>query len=426
MAAKRNGKVLKLYIFILLYSTLFRLILGRWGTIIADFATAFCFLYCIYESGNLILRYDKIIKTILILIFIVQVISLLEIFNANILNHIYALIEYRKSYFQLLCFFPAYWLLKRSNLKINDIIKYIGLICLPIILYGIKQKYFWGGIDSKFVDMTDADTYTMMYKGFVRSVSIFSGPFHFGLFSSLSLSIYLYLWRVFRKSRYLIQSIIALWGCYCSITRTNLICCVAVLIIFYFDYLICEKKKNTIFVKIISISLFSIVFIALFNLVDINVNIQTPIGQIINSFSNLGEDQRFTTRIVMWVKSMEYIFRKPFIGYGIGAAADTMGIHSISKTYITSHNMFLKLFLEIGIVGGLLYICLFFIILVKIFKAYTNDHIISCAYFSMFMCIMLNSLVGSTIASFPNLSFYWIISALLLANYSRKENMKLN
>lgn len=422
---KRNGTILKTYIFILLYSSALRIFLGRWGTIVSDIATILCFLYCIYDSGHFVIRHDKTIRNIFVLIILIQIIAVLEIFNANINNQLYALIEYRKSYFQILCFLPAYWLFKRSDQSIDSIIKYIGLISLPLILYGIKQKYFWSAIDSKFVDMTDADTYTNMYHGFVRSVSFFSGPFHYGLFCALIFSMYLYLWRKNKRISYFIQLVLAFWGCYSSITRTNLLCCISVLLIFFLAYLAYERKKNSLLIKIMSIVIFCIILMLMFTSFDVQFNLQTPIGQMMNSFTNLSEDQRFATRILTWKQGISYIFKKPIIGYGIGASADTMSIHAISKIHITSHNMFLKLFLETGLIGGLLYIFLFVTVLVKIKKAYSDEHLISCMFYSLFSSIFFNALVGSTIASFPNLSLFWVISAVLLANYSRNKKRKL-
>ena len=60
---------------------------------------------------------------------------------------------------------------------------------MPIVLYGIKQFLFWGKIDDIFAGMNDADFWTLHYGGHVRSISIFSGPFHYGMFCVLIFAI---------------------------------------------------------------------------------------------------------------------------------------------------------------------------------------------------------------------------------------------
>ncbi len=83
-------------------------------------------------------------------------------------------------------------------------------------------------------------------------------------------------------------------------------------------------------------------------------------GSLFSSMSNIDEDTRFLGRVERWIKSKDAILVHPIIGYGVGASGDTMDKYNISKFFITSHNMILKIMLETGIFGLMAYIFSFY------------------------------------------------------------------
>ena len=417
----KNEKILRVYIFIVLYSSLLKLVLGRWGTIVSDIATVCVLIMSLKNHGKYGIRLNKTIRNIFILVVIVQLLSIAEIFNPNIQNTLYSVIEYRKSYFQVLSLLAAYWIYKKSNDDMLGTFQYIGNISAPIIFYGIKQYFLWGDIDSKLVDMTDANFYTMYYGGHMRSVSIFSGPFHYGMFCAFMFAIYVFLFSECRikshRRLYLVLAIFSVAGSVCSITRTSLVCIIICLGIWFLLYL--QKKKNTsaVVVKFLTaITLIMIATVIVTGVVGLPfANNDSSLGRMLSSLGNLGEDNRFMSRTSTWTEGIQYVIKSPIFGYGMGAAADTMSSYNISNIYLTSHSMYIKMFMEIGVIGGIIYLSIFLLCAKKIIKKKRNSNAVRVLYISMLSTVLLNGLVGSTIPSFPSMTIYWIITGILLA-----------
>ena len=177
-----SDTILKAYIIIVLYSSVLKLILGRWGTLVADVATITAALYCIYSNGNFKITYSKKVRVIFIAILFVQIIAIFEMANSNINNHLYSLIEYRKSYFQMLSLIVSYWLIRKAKVTISDLLRFIGIVSIPIILYGVKQYFFWSGIDNLLLDMNDADFQRLGTQDILDRYLFFLDRFTMGFF----------------------------------------------------------------------------------------------------------------------------------------------------------------------------------------------------------------------------------------------------
>lgn len=414
----QNTILLKLYIFIVLYSSLLRVLIGRWGTLISDIATILLLIYCCYNQGHLVIRYNRRFNAIACLILMVEVISIFEIFNPNITNTLYSLIEYRKSYFQLIAVIVSYLLFKKSQISVDEVLRYIGNASLPLIIYGIKQYFFWGTIDNKLLDITDSGFYTLRYAGHIRAMSIFSGPFHFGMFCIILFTVFLYLWQKKRGNYYAIYMAASILGCYCSITRTNFVCLIAVILLWYLFYLHYEKTSHAAFKKMLSsLLLFCMLIVLIFSSTNISTNNEV-LNKYLSSLINFTSDSRFTGRYHTWSEGLSLVKEYPLTGLGVGAAADTMSKYGVSDIYITTHNMYLKLFIEIGILGGLLYLAIFAITIFQLRKS--KDYKIRALYTGLSLCILLNGIVGSIVSAFPDLTLFWIIAGILVSNQHQK------
>ncbi len=409
----KNDTLLKGYILIVLYSSVLRLILGRWATIIADIFTIILLLHIAFNKGTFKFRIEKKVKKLMICVFIVQLIAIFEIFNSNIQNTLYAIIEYRKSYFQMLALIVSYCIYKQSTLTLNYILKFIGLSSLPIVIYGIKQYFFWGPIDTRFVDMVDSGADTLRYGGHMRSVSIFSGPFHYGTFCVLIFAVMLYLWQIEHKKIYLFYIAFCAYGCYCSITRTNLVCLIAVAIVWYLMYLKSDNSLNSTFKKVLSLFLILLLALVLFlGLFDFTFKNNT-LGSLLNSISHMGQDNRFNGRKLTWATALKYIVQNPIVGYGVGAAGDTMASHNVASISINAtHSMFYKLAMEVGIIGTFIYAMVFALSSFRIYHSYNYKK--RTLFYVLSSCILLNGFVGSTISMFPIMPLYWIFTGILL------------
>lgn len=428
----KSEKILKLYIFIVLYSSVLKLFLGRWGTLVADIATILTLFLSWEKQGYLQIKIDKTTRCLSALIFITQVFAIFEVFHPNIHNRLYSIIEYRKSYFQVIALLAAYWAFKKTTGDVIVILKYTANISLPIILYGIKQYFFWGDIDSRLLDMIDANFYTMYYGGHMRSVSIFSGPFHYGMFCAILFAIYVFLCcecaEKHTRRFYFICVCMTVVGAVCSITRTSLICIFACSSLWFIIFLKKKRNVSAVLIKLLIILtiVFSVFIIATGLLEFPLLHSNSSLGKMLNSLGNIGEDNRFVSRTVTWREGIENIISSPIIGYGMGSAADTMSNYNISSVYITSHSMFIKIFMEIGLIGGLIYLSIFVVSAERIIKKNKGSVTIKVLCLSLISIIFLNGLVGSTIPSFPSMTLFWIISGVLLNSENDLTKIKGN
>lgn len=418
---KNSDKLLKVYIIILFYSSILKMFFGRWATLIADMALIGLIVYYVACTGGK-LKIKKAQEKYFWVIFLIQVISIAEIFHTNINNRLYSIIEYRKSYFQMLILLVFLLYLDQTNLDISKWLKYIGYLGMPIVLYGIKQFLFWGKIDDIFAGMNDADFWTLHYGGHVRSISIFSGPFQYGMFCILIFAIFFYLFLEERKKRYFCLSLFAAFGCYCSITRTNLVCLIVAAIIFLGEFYIHDYRKNAITIKMMFIVLAALVIgLAIIGVIPI-LSGDNMLGRMLGSILNSTSDTRFTQRFITWKDAITYIVANPIWGWGMGSAGDTLSKYNISNVYVTSHSMYLKVIMETGIIGGLLYIIL------PVWTLFATrrklDYRLRGLSYSIIACVLINGMVGSTISTFPSITLFWILLALIIAKEYSNENAK--
>lgn len=107
------------------------------------------------------------------------------------------------------------------------------------------------------------------------------------------------------------------------------------------------------------------------------------LGTILNEWSrSLFNKNLFSGRTEIWISVMQEVVHKPFFGYGIGVKAS-----HITDFPLTSHNMYLQILMEFGLIGVLLFVFL----LIAIWKLLIKrlDHFVG----RWSSCFMLSILV---------------------------------
>lgn len=176
--------------------------------------------------------------------------------------------------------------------------------------------------------------------------------------------------------------------------------------------------------------------------VGITVNLKTIL------VDGLGKDTKFNGRIPIWEHSIEKGLEKPFFGYGYhGFWSSDAADYVISHTWLgapeegskdvefgqqqkagLSHNGFLDLFLQLGLVGLLLFILNLSFLLIRVLILVFSTR--SIEYFWMF--VFLGVKVVSNISDSPTIlepnSIFWITyvsiaisSSLELSRFRRKQ-----
>ncbi len=354
-------------------------------------------------------------KTNALWIFLVTgflILSFLEMFNPNIPSLAAGLQGLRKTSFAFMLFYVGVLSFKDVK-EVRKFLARITLVSIPLILYGIKQYLFISEFDKLFLYSNDADIWTGTLFGKTRATSVFAGSFHFGMFGAIIAVTSLYLMdtakRKGHKLFYFASIIIAMAGCYTSLTRTNLVALVAGVLV----YLIMKMRVRNIMIllPLVAISMWGIVSYIISNTQQLLYS-NNELLRMIGTIANISNDTRFLGRTHGWETALSLMKEQPILAYGTGSAGDTLQNVYDFQYHVTSHNFFLKILMETGYIGLLLITLLFIGITVKMFKSIVESEniyykrIVACCL-SVFVIFLVNGLVGSTIETYP-------VSALIL------------
>lgn len=333
-------------------------------------------------------------------------VAFLEMFNPNIPSVQAGLEGFRKTALPFIMFYVGVLSVKDKD-EIQTILRKISLSSILIIIYGMKQYFLSSNFDKLFVLSNNADMYTGMIFGQIRATSIFSGAFHFGMFSAVMAVINLYLLEVApdkkEKMFWGIGIVFSIVSCYTSLTRTNMIALMTG-IIFYKLIQIKSKHASIVFPFISVISVFSAYFFGKFS--SNWVNLSNPLLRMVGTIVNFAEDSRFLGRIDGWKEIIRLVSEQPFIAYGTGSAGDTLQYTYLFDHHITSHNFFLKVLMEMGVIGFILIIIFFiFLILILLRKSLKSITLLnkktSAMCLGVLIVFIVNAIVGSAIEANP-------------------------
>jgi len=154
-----------------------------------------------------------------------------------------------------------------------------------------------------------------------------------------------------------------------------------------------------------------------------SINVEERINTIINS----DEDRSISERLRFYNQSIDYIRKKPILGYGIGnwkiysIQADSSNMASYIVPYFT-HNDFLEIFVETGIFGFIFYLIFFFYLFkinyLNVIDWFKNNRSIEVLFLSMFLIFYF---IDSNL-NFPldraSMQIQFALYIFMLINYS--------
>jgi len=358
-----------------------------------------------------------LVKSIEIPLYIFFFISLIQLINSNVPSLTIGFEGFRKTTFQMLAVFIGIYFIENKE-QIQKILKTLAWFSIPVLLYGLKQFFLFSSFDLKIIELNAASIWTHKYGGIYRSISIFSGPFHFGMFSCIIALIFLYFYLKIKKFSYLFLSIVSIMGVFLSMTRTNI---VALIISYLFFLWFIKPEKQRFFKKI---NVLFIIFLLIISIISIKKFF--PITYVLKSFENISEDQRLLVRFVGYRKMTKAFIESPIIGYGMGSAGDTLGPLFEGKTHFTSHNLGFKIFIETGLAGLGVYIFFFLAWFNKAFNLFkikdSNIKNLSVLITSIVLILLINGLVGSPVGAYPiNLYVWFFMGALVKISWIEKK-----
>lgn len=412
--ASRGHKTLCLLIFTALYSNVLKLWLGSWATLVYDILLVFALIMLANYRWN-----PKGIKSVAILFIsalLLIIMGLFEMVNLNISNHLYSLIEFRKTLFQIIVLFVAYAYCDDSGdgEACLNIIRFIVLASLPLVIYGIKQFFYFDSIDARLYSLMDSAADTNRYGSTTRAMSFFSGPFHYGMFCVLNTALSLFLARKARDWKCYIITVVCLVGVFCSYTRTNMACAIFAIATFF----VIPSVEDTVSGKVSHVRM---AFSCLIVVPAVIFAISSPgyidfgnaqLNILINGILNAGQDTRLLNRFETWEQAIGLISMHPLTGNGIGAAGDTLGNYGVALNWVTPHNAFIKVAVELGLVGAIVFVIFILASLAVCFRLVKVEGELLPLSISIAFAVLVNMMLGSTLGTFPVMSLVYVLIGL--------------
>ena len=263
----------------------------------------------------------------------------------------------------------AWWLL---------ILSCVGSLFLHLTMPSVEMSIVRG-----------ADAYTSLFGGEARLQGLFPGPFHASMASAflilLSMPDIEAELTMFQK---VVGFLAGTWTLFETEVRTGFVV-VAVGAIAHF--VLSSKARNwfRLLILIPLMALFALAF-------SPEVRSILPNSAALTSLLSNPLDSRFTYRFTTWEQAWDMIQSKPFLGWGPGSAGDTMGWRFPLGGHVTSHNMFLKYFVEGGALAGFFFILMLLLLAYLIFQS--NHSLIGT---QALLVILLFGMTGSSVEALP-------------------------
>lgn len=403
--------VLRSLVLMALYSNVLKIWFGSWATLVSDVALVAALVSLISYRWNP--RRLSCLSAVFASALLLILLSAFELLNENITNHLYSLVEFRKTFFQLLALFVAYAYFDAKNGSEEKVrlIKFIVWASIPLILYGVKQFFLFDSSDSRLYSLMDSASDTNRYGSTIRAISFFSGPFHYGMFCALIFALCLYLGRKTSEKKFYVLAAVSLVGVFCSYTRTNMVCVLVVMVMFF----VLTSAKNGSSVKLsgvrivllcFGIAVVGLLFFASSGYIDLGNN---QLSSLINSILNASKDSRLNNRFTTWDEAITLIEMHPLQGNGTGAAGDTLSAHNVAVNWVTPHNAFLKVAVEMGIFGILSFSIFLIATLVLCLKNAKHDSAALPLTISVAAIVLINMMLGSTLGTFPVMTLIYLL-----------------
>lgn len=131
----------------------------------------------------------------------------------------------------------------------------------------------------------------------------------------------------------------------------------------------------------------------------------------------------YSLRLLSWDSAIKLIKESPVFGYGVGDAQDELNAIYESKDYIwplkrslNAHNEYFQLWIEVGILGVILFLSIFVIL----FKYRAQDHQ-GAWIFPILIILFINAFFESYLNRYSGLLITSYLYCLIISNYNPKN-----
>ncbi len=336
-------------------------------------------------------------------------------FHPNIPSFEAGLEGFRKFAFMICGFFIGrYWF--RTIKSVQVFINILLVASTLIALYGIKQYLLPTGLDFRLIELSTGSPTTYLMGGHIRAFSTLSGPFHLGilLVGSTLLLVSLYLTKIKRFRKILLIMIpIQVIALVMTVTKSNMFALIAGSLVVVF---LLTKQPFRTLIRLIMIGIIGIicilgVFVATANNPEFRT-VHQGIQDLIRPISA----PTFQFRLELWQKEVVPLAKdSPWIGYGTGSAGEGLAFYfeNTGNRYISAHNQYLKIILELGIPGFLIFTLFFGIsvfLIIRNQRKITNPTLRAFNAWAVAYAVsfLLSGLAGSMLDAYPINLIFWI------------------
>ena len=346
------------------------------------------------------------------------VLGAIQIFNPNVPTLMAGIEGSRRLIFQMLGVFIGIALVRNRD-DLLFLYKVLAVASVPILLYAAKQFLFISDFDRALIDTNTASIVSWSIYGKVRAFGIFNGPFHLGLFAGFMFWIGVGLFIETRRKLALLLSAVAFAACLASLTRGSIIAILASFpVVMFFVF---KRYRIRVAAIVVVVAVLGAASVALLR------SNSEELDRAMESFAsleNMLDDHRLMVRFEGYERALSVLSTHP-LGTGMGSSGDAMEshFHPYGAIHVTSHNLLLRIALETGIPGLLLFLILagwIAFVVIKLKKA--NYQGATVVLLGMCLIVAITGITGSTLGAYPMNLIFWTLcggAVGLLSSHSR-------
>lgn len=356
-----------------------------------------------------------------LLLFLFWGLAFVQMFNPNVPGLQAGVEGFRKFAFMSLGFYIGRHMLKGADwlLFMRGMLVVSGFVAL----YGLKQFVYMSPLDYRMIELATADPVTYLMGGWIRPFSTMAGPFQLGLYLMVTIFLLLSLLLNLKlkiKWQILFVGLMLLQGVVLITTRTKgnwvgLALGILVLV------LLQSRTKTQLVKRLIMVSLLGVLLITGVIFLA-SGTILTVLQEAVFAVTNPLQAPTFIFRMQLWQEEIiPAIMAQPLFGYGTSSAGEGLKnlYEGTSAFYFLSHNLYIKVLLELGIIGLLIFLWLLFASLRLGWKnlARSKGHALTYsrflwAFVTVF-AFLVAGLVIPTLDAYPVNYYFWLLLGVL-------------
>ncbi len=379
-------------------------------------------LACVLHLGEGLLHGKLRLGKLDVMLFFLWGVAFLEIFNPNVPSLQAGIEGFRKFIFMSLAFYLSRHLLQLRDFRL--FVKAMVLFSVPVTLYGIKQFFVMWPIDYRMIELATSSSVTFLMGGWIRPFSTMSGPFQLGLYLMILLLLLLALLKKRNTCPYIRPLLIGLFILQLILllmTRTKGNWAGFIVGVFALFVLQSRNPVRAV-IRLSAFALLSGVIIFLVFSFTSGV-VSTVLDEALFAITHPLQAPTFIYRMNLWQETIiPAIQKQPFLGYGTGSAGEGLrNLYESTKSfYFFSHNLYIKIWLEMGFMGLVVFLWIVGESLWKGLRQLYQPYIANLEAISLLqwgvavvIAFLASGLVIATLDAYPPNYYFWLLLGLL-------------